>query len=146
MAKRRAPSNRTRPRRESDATAPILSEIRSLRGEVRSQTEQVRVLGGLARNMAVILKARQPSIVIGPYLHEEFERDLIRKFLEKSQRTTTDLALGMDAYPKKVLRCIKRINRRALKREGVAPFSFDPATRSWLLDLQIVDAKELGAC
>lgn len=122
-----------------DATAPILSEIRSLRAEVR-------VLGGLARNMAVILKARQPSIVIGPYVREEFERDLMRKFLEKSQRATTELALRMNAYPKKVLRCIKRINRRALKREGVAPFSFDPATRSWLLDLQIVDAKELEGC
>ena len=93
--------------------------------------------------MATILKARQPSIVIGPYLHEDFERDLVRKFLEKSQRTTTELALRMEAYPKKVLRCIKRINRRALKREGVAPLSFDPATRSWLLDLQIVDAKDL---
>lgn len=96
--------------------------------------------------MAVILKARQPSIAIGPYLREDFERDLIRKFLEKPQRTTTELALRMDAYPKKVLRCIKRINRRALKREGVAPLTFDPATRHWQLEQQIVDAKELAGC
>jgi len=115
----------------------ILSEIRSLRRDVG-------VLGGLARNMATILKARQPSMVMGPYLREEFEREVVRRFLEKPERTTTELALGMDAYPKKVLRCIKRINRRALKREGVAPLSFDPATRGWKLELQIADAKDLS--
>jgi len=104
----------------------------------------VRVLGNSIRKIAAILKAQQPSIAIRPHLREDFEREIVRRFLEKSPRTTTGLAGEMDSYTKKVLRAIKRINRRASKKEGVEPFRFDNATRSWQLELELVDAKELS--
>ncbi len=134
----RRPGHRkgTRWRRDSGATAPLTSQLDSL-------THEIRVLGGLLRKIAIIVKAQQPSIAINPYLREDFERDVVRSFLEKSQRSTTDLAVKLDSYPKKVLRAIKRINRRTSKREGAEPFVFDAATRSWKLELELVDAKEL---
>jgi hypothetical protein len=103
----------------------------------------VRVLDGQVRKMAAILKAQQPSIAIGQYVHEELEKDVVKAFLAKPTRTTTTLATELGTYPKKVLRAIRRLNRRASKREGVDIFHFDPATRTWQLQLEIVDQKEL---
>jgi len=122
--------------RGSDASASLALELRSL-------THEVRVLGGLVRKIGAILKAQQPSVVIRPFVREDFERDIVKRFLEKSPRTTTALALEMGTYPKKVLRAIRRINRRVSKREGVEPFRFDSAKRNWQLELEIVDRKEL---
>lgn len=136
MAKRTRRMKGTRRRRNPDATAPIVRELHAL-------THEVRVHGGLLRKVAAILKVQQPSIAIRPYLREEFEEEVARRFVEKSQRTTTALAAEMKTYPKKVLRAIRRINRRASRREGVEPFHFDPARRSWQLELEILDRKEL---
>jgi len=110
---------------------------------MRSLTHEVRVLGGLVRKIGVLLKAQQPSIAIRPYIREDFERDVVRSFLQRSPRTTTTLATELQTYPKKVLRAIRRLNRKASRREGVEPFHFDPATRTWQLELEIVDGKEL---
>ncbi len=136
MGRTRRPTKGTRGRRISHATGPLESELRCL-------THEIRVQGSLLRKIAIIVKAQQPSIAIGPYLREDFEREIVKRFLEKSNRTTTSLATEMGSYTKKVLRAIKRINRRTSKREGVDPFAFDPATRSWKLELELVDAREL---
>ena len=136
MGKRSVRLKRTRRRRNPHATAPLAEEIHSL-------THEVRVQGSLLRKVATILKAQQPSIAIRRYLREEFEEEIVRRFLQKTQRTTTALATEMRTYAKKVLRAIRRINRRASRREGVEPFHFDPATRTWQLQLEIVDRKEL---
>ncbi len=93
--------------------------------------------------MGMMLKAQQPSIAMGPYLNDDFEEKIVRRFLGSDKWTTTALARRTGTYPKKVLRAVRRLNRRALRREGVEPFHFDPATRTWQLELQIVDAKEL---
>lgn len=117
-------------------SAPLALEMRAL-------THEIRVLGGLIRKIGIILKAQQPSIAIRPYLREEFEEDIVKAFLARSSGTTTALASELQTYPKKVLRAIRRLNRRTSKREGVDVFHFDPATRTWQLDLEIVDRKEL---
>jgi len=136
LGKRSVRVKRTRRRRNPDATASLLAMIVAL-------THEVRVLGAYVRRMGAILKARQPSIAIQPYVRDELEADIVKAFLAKTTRTTTALATELGTYPKKVLRAIRRLNRRASKREGVDIFHFDPATRTWQLQLEIVDQKEL---
>jgi len=126
LGKRSVRVKRTRRRRDSGATAPLIDEIRGLRYDVR-------VLDGHVRKIGAMIGARQPSIAIGQYVHEELEEDVVKAFLARSTRTTTTLATELGTYPKKVLRAIRRLNRRASKREGVDIFHFDPATRTWQL-------------
>ncbi len=136
LRKRSSRVKRTRRRRNPDATALLAQEIHGL-------TYDVRVQGAGIRKILAILKTQQPSIAIRPYVRDEFEADIVKGFLAKPTRTTTTLATELGTYPKKILRAIRRLNRRASKREGVDIFHFDPATRTWQLQLEIVDRKEL---
>jgi len=111
--------------------------------EVRSLAYEVRILASWIRKIAAAVKVLVPGVVIGKYLQSDLERDVVLAFLHRSPRQTPELAEKLDTYPKKVLRAIKRINRRVSKREGLDVFRFDPTSRAWSLDLEIVDRKEL---
>lgn len=95
------------------------------------------------RELAVITGAKKRSIVLSPYLQDDLEHELVRRFLDGEPHKTPELAPLMGKDRRQILRLIRRINRRVKHSEGVEPFRFDPGKRNWQLALEIVDRKEL---
>jgi hypothetical protein len=104
---------------------------------------RLTAIEGHLHDVAVVVGAKKRSIVLGQYLQDDQEHDLVRRFLDGQQHKTPKLAELMQTNRRQVHRIIKRINRRVKHQEGVEPFAFDPATRTWQLQLEIVDAKDL---
>ncbi len=98
---------------------------------------------GHLREVAVTTGAKKRAIVLRPHLQDDAEHDLTRIFLDGQPHRTPELGDVMQKDRRQVLRILRRINRRVKHHEGVEPFHFDPATRTWQLQLEIVDRKEL---
>ena len=77
-------------------------------------------------------------------MQDDFEHQLVRYFLDGKPHQTPELAPLVGKNRRQVLRIIRRINRRVRQVEGVEPFHFDPGNRTWQLELEIIDQKELG--
>jgi hypothetical protein len=104
---------------------------------------RLTAIEGFLHDVAVVVGAKKRSIVLGQYLQDDQEHDLARRFLDGQPHKTPELAPLMQTNRRQVHRIIKRINRRVKHQEGVVPFQFDPATRTWQLQLEIIDRKEL---
>ena len=95
------------------------------------------------REIALVTGAKKRAIVLRSFLQDELEHDLVRRFFDDQPHRTPELALLMDTNRRQVLRIIRRINRRVKRAEGVEPFAFDLGKRTWQLQLEIIDRKEL---
>jgi hypothetical protein len=104
---------------------------------------RLTAIEGHLHDVAVVVGAKKRSIVLGQYLTDDREQDLVRSFLDGRPHKTPELAPLMQTNRRQVHRIIKRINRRVKHQEGIEAFHFDPATRTWRLELEIIDRKEL---
>jgi len=95
------------------------------------------------REIALVTGAKKRSIVLRPFLQDDLEHDLVRRFFDGQPHRTPELAPLMGKDRRQILRLIRRINRRVKRSEGVEPFAFDPGKRTWQLGLEIIDRKEL---
>jgi len=95
------------------------------------------------REIALVTGAKKRSIVLRPHLQDDLEHDLVRRFFDGQPHKTPDLAPLMGRDRRQILRIIRRVNRRVKRTEGVEPFHFDPGKRTWQLELEIIDRKEL---
>ncbi len=111
--------------------------------KVASIEHRLAAIEGHLQEIALVTGAKKRSIVIGPYLHDDVDHDLFRRFLDGKPHRTPELASVMGTNRRQVLRILRRINRRVKRQEGVEPFHFDPATRTWQLQLEIVDRETL---
>jgi len=104
---------------------------------------RLTAIEGHLHEIALITGAKKRAVVLRPHLPDDVEHDLARIFLDGQPHRTPDLGQAIGKDRRQVLRILRRINRRVKHHEGVEPFHFDPATRTWQLQLEIVDAREL---
>lgn len=104
---------------------------------------RLNAIDGHLREIALVTGAKKRAIVLRPYLQDDLEHDLVRRFFDGQPHKTPELAPLMRKDRRQVLRLIRRINRRVKRAEGVEPFAFDLGKRTWQLGLEIIDRKEL---
>ncbi len=136
MPRRRARKARTGRGRRRPRSAFLVVELHYI-------NQRLKAIEDFQRQIALVVKASKPSVVLRPYLQDDLEHDLATRFLDGQTHRTPELGTAMRKDRRQVLRIIRRINRRIKRAEGVEPFFFDPATRTWQLGLEIIDRKEM---
>ena len=136
MPKGRRRKLRTARGRARHAGAPFRQELHSI-------DHRLTAIEGHLREIAVITGAKKRSILLGPHLQDDLEHDILQRFLDGQPHRTSELAPDIGKDRRQVLRILRRINRRVKRTDGVEPFQYDPAKRTWQLGLDIIDRKEL---
>lgn len=114
-----------------------------LSSKLGSIEHRLTAIEGHLQEIALVTGAKKKSIVLRPYLQDDLERDLVRRFFDGLPHRTPELAPMIGKDRRQVLRIIRRINGRLKRQEGVEPLHFDPGKRTWQLELEIIDRKEL---
>ena len=136
MRRKRPRRTRTGRGRGRPRTAPLANELHSI-------SQRLKAIEDYQRQIAIVVRASKPSVVLRPHVQDELELELVRRFLDGQAHRTPELEPHLGKDRRQILRVIRRINRRVKRSEGVEPFHFDAATRTWQLGLEIIDRKDL---